>query len=109
MTFETAEMRELMLVTMHERYSLDLDPLAVVRLIPGKDHHLMADFHNPYDTEMQRYIFVTTEAEVLAHDLKPDVVLISPIGGRKFTIINLSPDETQWVVINASWDDANVN
>ena len=80
----------------------------VVRLVPGKDTKLMADYHNPYDTELQRYKLITTEEEV-AKGLDNGVILHSENYNRNFKIINISPDETGWAVIQASWEGDNIN
>lgn len=105
MSMETAEDRLLMLETVGVPYMLGLEPLT---LIPGKSKHLMADYHSPYNAEVQTYVFVTTEDEATRVGLTQSSIVIGVESGRQFTVVSVSPDETFWVVIEATWDSDNV-
>lgn len=106
---ESSSERELMLEAMGEQYqTLNTTVPITFRLIPGKSHHVMADYHSPYDAEVERYLFVTTEEEVAFASLKTNSKFKGLTTGREFTILNISPDETQWAVILATWDSPNI-
>lgn len=104
---ETPEMRAEMLDMMGEVYLLA--PTATeFKMIAGKDTRAMADYHSPYDAEVQNFIFVTTEDEVTRVVLKNKSVFAGQTSGRTFTVLNVSPDETFWAVVTASWDSPNI-
>lgn len=109
---ETLEQKNLMLDMAGEPYEVITNPPTVppiiLRLVPGKDSNMVSDFHNPYDAERERFKLITTEEEVKSASLTYDMLLRSVNYNRMFKIINISPDETGWAVIQVSWEDRNI-